>query len=301
MLFSLLHPLPRAFGKLSVAIFTTTVSVSASAVIVSKPLVSEPSDDSLSASQKAIQDSDEHGNVKYHNPAQGNVASAEPMPNKPLNEDFVSKKGNMTIPPQAVQTSATVSSMNTVRVNEHVTNQESSNTKLSTKTLNTSNIDITEKTVRLVRKPPPKQPMGFVKLKVEPSKKTYRVGEPISFNVSATNDYYLYVFSRDAKTKGLIMLLPHADTKNYHYRKGERYNIPESVYFMSDRRGKEDFLFIGSTQPLPLEKIQQTPLGRHSSFKAGSVQNIMYRMNPQKTNHASKPKLEVTHVSLNIR
>lgn len=84
---------------------------------------------------------------------------------------------------------------------------------------------------------------------VTPTKKHYKVNEPIHFNVSGNKDFFLYVFSFDENNNNATLLFPNKSHTGNKFRSAHKNVIPsKKVKFVSDRPGKEKVVVIASTK-----------------------------------------------------
>lgn len=112
---------------------------------------------------------------------------------------------------------------------------------------------------------------NVVKLNVQPSKPSYRVGESIRFQVQGRDDYYLYVFNINNKTGEAVMLIPNSKTQNNRMSGNRTYDIPGTVDFYSDSVGVEQMVFIGTKQPLNVGGVTTQALG---AFSVGKTEDF---------------------------
>ncbi len=154
---------------------------------------------------------------------------------------------------------------------------------------------------------PPQSSNGkLVNLTVTPSKKSYRVGEPIRFKVSAPEAYHLYVFNIDNATGESVLLIPNNKTRSNYLSAKKVYDIPGTVDFYSDSVGKEQMVFVASKEPIDLSRVTKQAMGAFSISKTADLQDafaakaIQIR-DPQATpNTGSNNQAGVVTLELNI-
>lgn len=84
---------------------------------------------------------------------------------------------------------------------------------------------------------------------VTPTKKHYKVNEPIRFNVSGNKDFFLYLFSVDKNNKNATLLFPNKSHSGNKFKNGHKNTIPSSkINFVSGRAGQEKVVAIASSQ-----------------------------------------------------
>lgn len=114
---------------------------------------------------------------------------------------------------------------------------------------------------------------NLVKLTVKPTKKTYKVGERMGFTVRGKQNYYLYVFNIDTKNNKAVMLLPNHKNTNNLMKANHTYKIPEGVDFISDNRGTERVIFVGTTKPLNFSNNTLQSSGDFQTASYGVLSN----------------------------
>ena len=95
-----------------------------------------------------------------------------------------------------------------------------------------------------------------LRVSLEPAKASFKVDEPIRFNVRGNKTFFLYLYSIDNETDEVTLLLP--------TRKGQRHNkypanrtlpVPNrgEIELLADAPGRERLLLVASTQYLPVK------------------------------------------------
>ncbi len=92
--------------------------------------------------------------------------------------------------------------------------------------------------------------LKFVDIEVIPSKRAYKVREPMEFSIKGKSDFYLSVFNTTDNSKEL--LFPNIKTKSDFFYAGKTYTIPRNVDFYSNKVGEEKILFIATEKRLRL-------------------------------------------------
>ncbi|MDE0206754.1 MAG: DUF4384 domain-containing protein [Candidatus Tectomicrobia bacterium] len=111
--------------------------------------------------------------------------------------------------------------------------------------------DVEEKGIRA--ETPDSEPL---RVSLEPVKTSFKVDEPIRFNVRGNKTFFLYLYSIDNETDAVTLLLP--------TREGQRHNkypanrvvpVPNrgEIELLADAPGRERLLMVASTKYLPVE------------------------------------------------
>lgn len=111
-----------------------------------------------------------------------------------------------------------------------------------------------------------------VTISVKASKKQYKVGESMSFNVKGNDNYYLYVFNIDENSGDSVLLIPNAKTKNNYLKKGKTYKMPGTVDFFSDAAGYEKVVFVATREKIDLDRINTKSMGDLSTTKTKALE-----------------------------
>ncbi len=109
-------------------------------------------------------------------------------------------------------------------------------------------------TLGFAQKPKKDQPSGKdisvtpkkLRLEVKPTKKSYKVNEPIKFKVRVNKDAYLYVFN--VGKEKVNQVYPQKGKKRL--KAGKWVEIPKEMEFTAPKAGKEKFIFLASTKPM---------------------------------------------------
>lgn len=129
-------------------------------------------------------------------------------------------------------------------------------------------------------------PYNLVKLTVKSNKNTYKVGERMGFTVRGKQNYYLYVFNIDQENNKVVMLLPNKKNTNNLMKANHTYKIPEGVDFISDSRGTEKVIFVGTTQPLNFSSNILQTVG---NFKAANYRDLSNDLSSKAIHIIDKP------------
>ena len=111
--------------------------------------------------------------------------------------------------------------------------------------------EIGEKAIRA--ETPDAEPL---RVKLEPVKASFKVDEPIRFNIRGNKPFFLYIYSVDKETDAVTLLLP--------TKKGQRHNkypanrtlaVPNKgeIELLADEPGRERLLMVASTKYLPVK------------------------------------------------
>lgn len=101
-----------------------------------------------------------------------------------------------------------------------------------------------------------------LQVSIEPSKSSFRVGEPLQFRVQGNRKFHLYVYTIDPKSKRAVLVLPNARQRTAVYEPGKTLSVPgKTIEFVSDRQGTEKFVFLASAQPIDLKVEEFTKEG----------------------------------------
>lgn len=111
-----------------------------------------------------------------------------------------------------------------------------------------------------------------VTISVKASKKQYKVGESMSFNVKGNDNYYLYVFNIDENSGESVLLIPNAKTKDNYLQKNKTYKMPGSVDFFSDAKGYEKVVFVATREKIDLDRINTKSMGDVSTTQTKDLE-----------------------------
>lgn len=101
-----------------------------------------------------------------------------------------------------------------------------------------------------------------LQVSIEPTKSSFRVGEPLQFRVQGNRRFHLYVYTIDPQTKRAVLVLPNARQRTAVYEPGKSQNVPgRTIEFVSDRPGTEKFVVLASAQPIDLKVEEFTKDG----------------------------------------
>jgi len=112
-----------------------------------------------------------------------------------------------------------------------------------------------------------------VDLHVKASKKQYKVGEAMSFNVKGNQNHYLYVFTINKNTGKSTLLIPNANTKNNYLHKNKTYRVPGTVEFFADEVGYEKIVFVATRKPIDITRANLQQMGQVSVASTSQLQN----------------------------
>ncbi len=114
---------------------------------------------------------------------------------------------------------------------------------------------------------------GDFTLFFQPDKKTFEVGEPITFSVKGTKDFYLYLFTIAPNTGIGHVILPNKLQPDTFYNAGQKHSVPdETARFVNQHAGKERILVVASTEKLKFSIDQFKMAGNFAMAGAGEVE-----------------------------
>jgi hypothetical protein len=115
---------------------------------------------------------------------------------------------------------------------------------------------------------------GDFKVKFEPVKPVFKVGESIRFKVKGNKTFYLYLFSVDQKEKIGYVLLPNVKQQYIKYKAGKEYMVPEKyIEFYSNNPGNEKVIMVASTKKMDVELGRFKKSGLFFRADAGEVKD----------------------------
>ena len=95
-----------------------------------------------------------------------------------------------------------------------------------------------------------------LRVMLEPTQDSFKVDEPIRFNIRGNKDFFLYLFSIDGDTEQATLILPSEDGQEHNkYPANRTLGVPNrgEPPFLSDAPGRETLVVVASTRYLPLK------------------------------------------------
>ena len=91
---------------------------------------------------------------------------------------------------------------------------------------------------------------GLLEMQFKSNKNTYRVGEPISFDIQASKAAYVYLYSTNGNDVTLVF--PNRFDTGNRVTANTSMNFPVQSQFKADRPGIENVILVASTEKLSL-------------------------------------------------
>ncbi len=133
--------------------------------------------------------------------------------------------------------------------------------------------ELVEKRIRVVDTDSHSDKFDKLEFSVEPSRDSFRVDQPIRFNVKGNRDFYLYVYNV-TEDGDAILLLP-SRTQGNKLKAGQSIQIPNNSKFVADRPGREHFVFFGSNHYIEIKEAIKRDIGDSSSTQSKGSQDFL--------------------------
>lgn len=115
----------------------------------------------------------------------------------------------------------------------------------------------TEPTIVQIR-----EPETDLRVSIEPTQPSFRVGEPLRFTVQGNRRFYLYLYSLDARSGRALLLLPNRQQKTSLIEAGRSEQVPgKGIEFVAGQAGTESFVMLASLRPLDVKLENLTRRG----------------------------------------
>ena len=113
--------------------------------------------------------------------------------------------------------------------------------------------EVTEKTIRVETPEAEPEPL---RVHLEPVQASFRVDEPIRFNIRGNKTFFLYLYTVDKDTDEVTLLLPTQEGQRHNkYPANQTVVVPNEgqAEFLANEPGRERLLMVASTRYLPVK------------------------------------------------
>lgn len=118
-------------------------------------------------------------------------------------------------------------------------------------------VEVSDKSLRIVDE----RAEDALKVSFQPTKSVFAVGEPITFDIRANKEVFLYLIAKD-DTDRRVLLLPNAVDAMNKYPAGRTLKVPNAkVSFRADEAGTEEVIMVASTTALEVDRSRYAKSG----------------------------------------
>jgi hypothetical protein len=110
-----------------------------------------------------------------------------------------------------------------------------------------------------------------IKLAVQQTKRSYKVGEAIKLRAKVDRAAYVYIYTRDADSKYLTLLYPARPSDNNKLSAGKWAMLPPKQEFFGDAPGAEKIVVVATGKPIDLNTRYFTEEGKYMRASAESM------------------------------